>query len=137
MKKIIYVGLGLVFFGLGAVGAAIPVLPTTPFLLLAAACFAKGSPRFNRWFCGTKLYKNHLDSFVKERAMTLKTKIALCAFATTMLMLAFFSMHNIYGRGTILCLLAIKYYYFTFRIKTIKAQKAPVKESPDLSVPMG
>ena len=54
---------------LGAVGVVLPVLPTTPFLLVASFCFAKGSERFHRWFMGTRLYQNHLDSFVKERAV--------------------------------------------------------------------
>lgn len=133
MKKVLFVILGFVFFSLGAVGAVVPVLPTTPFLLVAAACFAKGSQRFNRWFCNTSLYKKHLNSFVKERAMPLKTKILLCAFATIMLLFAFFSMHNIYGRITILCLIAIKYYYFIFRIKTIQPQPVPpAVETPDI-----
>lgn len=137
MKKAIFVILGLVFFGLGALGAAIPILPTTPFLLLAAACFAKGSQRFNDWFCSTALYKKHLDSFVKERAMTLKTKVSLCAFATIMLTLAFFSMQNLYGRITILCLIAIKYYYFIFRIKTIKPEKVSLPaDKQDISTPL-
>ena len=133
MKKALFVILGLIFLGLGAVGAAIPILPTTPFLLLAAACFAKGSDRFNNWFRNTSLYKKHLESFVKERAMTLKTKITLCGFATAMLMLAFFSMENIYGRITILCLIAIKYYYFVFRIKTIRPEKDIVTECRNTS----
>lgn len=121
MKKTLFVALGFIFFALGAVGAALPVLPTTPFLLVAAACFAKGSERFNQWFLHTKLYQNHLESFVKERAMTLRTKVGLCAFATTMLLIAFFMMQNIYGRIVILCVIAVKYYYFVFRIRTIKA----------------
>lgn len=119
MKKIVFVALGFLFFGLGAIGAIIPVLPTTPFLLVAAACFARGSARFSNWFLNTGLYKKHLESFVRERSMTLRTKVSLCAFASTMLVIAFFMMSNIYGRIVVLCVIALKYYYFVFRIKTI------------------
>ena len=130
--KILYIALGFIFFALGAVGAFIPVLPTTPFLLAASFFFAKGSQRFNRWFLSTKLYKNHLESFVATRSMTLKTKICLLAFASTMLLIAFFMMSNIYGRIFILCLIAFKYYYFIFRIKTITPeQKAELKRQAE------
>ena len=53
--KIIYVIAGLLAVALGFVGAFLPGLPTTPFLLLASFCFAKGSRRFDRWFKSTKL----------------------------------------------------------------------------------
>lgn len=127
MKKALFVLLGMIFFGLGAVGAALPVLPTTPFLLLAAGCFAKGSERFNSWFIQTGLYKNHVADFIQHRSMTLKAKVCICGLASTMLLIAFFSMRNIYVRIAILCIIAFKYYYFIFRIKTIKP--APVKEA--------
>ena len=77
VKKGIYICIGLVAFALGAIGVILPILPTTPFLLLASFCFAKGSERFNTWFINTKVYKKHLESFVKERAMTLKQKVIL------------------------------------------------------------
>ena len=53
IKKFIYISVGLISFALGAIGVVLPVLPTTPFLLLASFCFAKGSDRFNTWFINT------------------------------------------------------------------------------------
>lgn len=122
MKKALFVILGFLFFALGAVGAALPVLPTTPLLLLATACFAKGSTRFNNWFLKTRLYDKYVRDFAEHRSMTLKAKVCICAFASTMLVLAFFSIQNIYGRIAILGVIAFKYYYFIFRIKTVQTK---------------
>ena len=47
--RAIYVSLGCLFVLIGAIGIVTPLLPTTPFLLLAAACFARGSDRFHHW----------------------------------------------------------------------------------------
>lgn len=118
--KYIYFVLGLLFMGVGCIGIILPILPTTPFLLVSLFLFAKSSKRAEAWFMSTKIYQKHIDSFVKERAMTLKSKISLLAFASTMLMIAFFMMDNLYGRITIIVLMFIKYYYFIFRIKTIR-----------------
>lgn len=118
--KIIWMAAGVVFLGIGAVGVALPVLPTTPFLLLASFCLAKGSRRLHEWFVGTKLYQNHLDSFVRNRAMTLKTKLGILFSASAMLLLAFAAMQNVYGRGFILFLILFKYIYFFTCIRTIR-----------------
>ena len=59
--RILYIVLGCLSLGLGAVGAVLPILPTTPFLMAAAFCFARGSQRLNTWFLGTRLYKNYLE----------------------------------------------------------------------------
>lgn len=114
--KLLWLMIGIVSMVLGAIGVVLPVLPTTPFLLLASFCFAKGSDRFHKWFIGTKLYKKHLESFVTSRSMTLKTKLCILLPASAML-----AMSNIYGRVFIVFLIIFKYIYFFTRIETVKA----------------
>lgn len=118
--KIVYFIIACIAMVLGAIGVVLPVLPTTPFLLLAAYCFAKSSKRFHAWFMRTRLYRNHLESFVEKRSMTLRTKVMLLSFASTMLCIAMYFMDSIWLRAFIICLLIFKYYYFIFRIKTIR-----------------
>ena len=113
--------IGIVSMVLGAIGVVLPVLPTTPFLLLASFCFAKGSDRFHKLFIGTKLYKKHLESFVTSRSMTLKTKLCILLPASAMLILAMLAMSKIYGRVFIVFLIIFKYIYFFTRIETVKA----------------
>ena len=133
MKKnpvsIVWLLFGFLSMGIGAVGVVLPVLPATPFLLLASFCLAKGSERFHKWFTGTKLYKRHLDSFVKNRAMTLKTKFSLLIPASCMLLLAFLAMRNVYGRVFIVFLIVFKYVYFFTKIRTIPAGQKFVPET--------
>ena len=109
--KIIYVIAGLLAVALGFVGAFLPGLPTTPFLLLASFCFAKGSRRFDRWFKSTKLYKKHLEDFEKNRSMSLKAKIGMMLFPII-------KFSNLYVRSAFVLLEVFKYYYFIFKIKT-------------------
>ena len=118
--KYLYFILGLVFMLIGMIGVVLPILPTTPFLLAALFFFTKSSSRAKIWFQGTKLYQNHLNDFVTRRAMTLRTKVMLLSFASTMLLIAFLMMNNIYGRIMIVLLVIFKYYYFISRIETIK-----------------
>ena len=118
--KYIYLFIGMMSLALGCIGIVLPILPTTPFLLVALFFFTKSSKRAKEWFEGTKLYQNHLNDFVTSRKMTLKTKVMLLSFASTMLLIAFLMMSNIYGRITIVLLVIFKYYYFIFRIETIK-----------------
>ncbi len=119
MRAVLLV-IGFVCVALGAVGVIVPVLPTVPFLLAASVCFAKGSERFSTWFLSTKLYQKHLESFVRERAMKRSTKIAILLLASVMLGLAFVLMQNIAGRICVAVILVLKYYFFLFKIKTLR-----------------
>lgn len=121
--KLIYMLLGFICLGLGSIGVVLPILPTAPFLLGSAFFFAKSSKRLNDWFVSTKIYQNHLDSFVKEKAMSLKTKICILLLASVMLAFPLVFSDNIYLKILIVVLYAVKYYYFLYRIKTIPEYK--------------
>lgn len=123
LKRAIYVSIGFIAFILGAIGVIFPILPTTPFLLLASFCFARGSKKFNEWFINTKIYKKHLESFVKNRAMTLKQKIFILAFADAMIAIPLIIVDNIMVKGILILVILCKLYYFIFRIETIKEDR--------------
>lgn len=121
--RILYIVLAFLFMGLGIIGVAVPILPTAPFLLLAAFFFAKGYQKFHNWFISTKLYKKHLESFVKSKAMTLKSKLSILIPVSIMLIIAFIFVNNLHARIALVVLLTIKYFYFFVCINTIKEYK--------------
>lgn len=116
----VFLILAFMFLALGAVGVIIPLLPTTPFLLLAAYFFAKGSIRFNRWFLQTKLYQKHLAEFMRTRAMTRKKKLSIVIPVSLMLLVTAFLTPKPAGRALIVTLILIIFYYFSFQIRTAK-----------------
>lgn len=123
IKKILLVTVGLISVGLGVIGVILPIIPTTPFLLLASVCFVKGSDRFDQWFKGTKVYKKHLETFVESKKMTLKQKITILAVADAMLLIPFITVNNLHMRIFLIVLVLCKFYYFFFRIETIKVKE--------------
>lgn len=121
-KKILYITLGIFFLVLGSIGALIPVLPTTPLLLLASLCFVKGSERVDRWFKDTKLYKRHLERYIEARGITMKKKIIILLVSDTMIVISLISSKSIHVKIFLVLLMMIKCYYFIFRINTIKEE---------------
>jgi uncharacterized protein len=117
--KLLYIIIGFIALGLGVLGLILPVLPTTPLLLLASYCFVKGSERFEIWFKGTTLYKRHLETFVKERSMTFKQKLTILLFADVMIAIPFFILDSLMVRVMLVLIVIYKYYYFIYKIKTV------------------
>lgn len=124
--KYIYFVLGLLCVGLGTIGVILPILPTAPFLLVASFCFARSSERFHNWLIHTSLYQQHLEQLVTTGQMTRKSKITILAVVTPLLLFAFFMMHSLIGRITIIVLLLVKYYIFLFRIRTAPEEAKPL-----------
>jgi len=67
---------GLICVGLGTIGIVLPILPTTPFLLAAAACFCKSSTRMYNWLLNNKWFGEYIRNYKEGRGLPLKTKIA-------------------------------------------------------------
>ena len=128
MKKILYIILGCIGVGLGAVGAVVPMIPAFPFLLLAAFCFARSSEKLHTWFIGTKLYKDNLEDYVAGRGMTWKTKIRIMLTVTVLMGIGFTMMVRksvLVGCNILVCVWLFHMVYFIWGIKTIPVNAAP------------
>lgn len=77
LKKYSLIIIGLASFVLGAIGSFLPLLPTTPFLLLALYCFTRSSEKFNWWLKSTKLYQNYVGEYLEHRSISIDKKIKM------------------------------------------------------------
>ena len=74
-KRTLLIIAGTLLVGLGIIGILVPVLPTTPFLLLAAACYARSSQRFYHWLLNNKWFGNYIKNYIQRKGVPLKVKI--------------------------------------------------------------
>ncbi len=81
MKRIAMLALAWLCTALGCIGVFVPVLPTTPLLLLATFLFARSSPRLHAWIQSTKVYKNYVQAFKEAGGIPLGTKIRILAIS--------------------------------------------------------
>lgn len=125
LKKVLYVILGCIGVGLGAVGAVVPMLPAFPFLLLAAFCFARSSEKLHAWFVGTKLYRDNLEDYVAGRGMTWKTKIRIMITVTLLMSVGFTVMalkSVVIGCAVLAGVWLFHIIYFIWGVKTIPTE---------------
>jgi uncharacterized membrane protein YbaN (DUF454 family) len=131
LKKALFLVAGLLALGLGVVGAVLPILPSTPFLIVALFCFARSSERLHKWLLSTSLYKKHLHSFVAGKPMLLKSKLTIIASVTVVMAIAFFLMSGVVlGRIVLVAVwLAHIVYFFAF-VKTdgVKERKGAQRQ---------
>lgn len=74
LRRASLVAAGSLFLGIGIVGIVVPILPTTPFLILAAFCYARSSDRCYRWLVTNRVFGRHLDDYLHGRGVSWKVK---------------------------------------------------------------
>ena len=118
MKKVLYIFIGCISLGLGIIGVILPILPTFPFVLLAAFCFAKSSERLDGWFKNTKLYR---ENNIKN-GMTKQAKIRIMCSVSLLMSIGFIMMGLrgiVVGNVVLLIVWIFHMAYFIFGVKTV------------------
>ncbi len=105
----ILIVVGTLSLALAGLGVLLPGLPTTPFVLLAAACYIRSSERLYRWLLSNRLFRSIIQTWQRERGLTLNTK--LITFALVWLLLgsaALFLVESLVMRGLLIGLAVVK-----------------------------
>jgi uncharacterized membrane protein YbaN (DUF454 family) len=117
----VLIGAGTIFVGLGIIGAVVPGLPTTPFVLLAGVCYARSSERMYRWLRSHRTLGPHVSTFVEERAISKRVKWTALAMGWTFIgAAALFAVESAHWKAFLLLLGVVKTLVI-LRVKTAPA----------------
>jgi len=135
LKSRLYLGFGFAMVGLGILGIPLPLLPTTPFLLLAVYCFARSSPRWHRWLVTHRVLGVYLAAFREKRGLTPAQKWRIAIVITIPLLLTALFSPYWYGRALagFIWVTSLTALYFTRTAVTHKPQSPQEEGSGDLN----
>lgn len=118
--KYLYIALGSVSLALGVVGIFVPLLPTTPFLLLTAALYLKGSPQLYTWLLSQKYLGTYLRNFREHKAIPLRAKIFSLALLWGTMLYCIFGVVNVLWLKVALLCIAVGVSYHILSFKTLE-----------------
>lgn len=122
MKKAMYIVAGSVSLSLGVVGVFLPVLPTTPFLLLAAFCYLRSSERLYDWLMNHWLFGPFLYNYVTYRAIRMRVKVASITVLWATIIASVLLVHNIYVT-LLLVLVGVAVSVHILMLKTLRHER--------------
>lgn len=105
MQRLLLLSLGWLAIALGTLGIVLPLLPTTPFMLLAAWCFARSSPRFHHWLMWRSPFGRYLRHWQQHRAMPPGSKGRAIALVVMSFALSLYLVKVLWVRVMLLILL--------------------------------
>ncbi len=122
IKKFLLITIGYVSIGLGILGIFLPLLPTTPFVLLAGYCFLKSSNRLYMWIITHKIFGKYIYNYMHHRTITLKTKITSILLLWISIITSLFFVKNLLVK-ILLIFVAIGVTIHLFLLKTFDLKK--------------
>ena len=122
IKKIGLIALWTLSLIVGIIGIFLPILPTTPLLLLTSYCYIKSSERLSKKFMNTKIYDKYVRNFHEQGGMTLKGKLMLTIPVSLLLLFMFIIIKSPIMRCVIVIMWVTKVIFFT-KMKTIKIEE--------------
>ena len=118
LKRQLLLAAGTLSLAIGIVGIFVPILPTTPFLLLAAGCYLRSSQRFYNWLMGNRFFGNYIRNYIEGKGLPLKIKIiTITLLWITISISIIFALQNLLVR-IILVVIALGVSLHIMKIKT-------------------
>lgn len=114
---------------MGCIGVFVPVLPTTPLLLLATFLFAKSSPRCHAWICSTRVYQTYVEAFKQAGGIPAATKARILAVSFALLGASAYFVQRPAVWVVLGCVAVFLLYLMIVRIPTVPAKPRPARET--------
>jgi uncharacterized membrane protein YbaN (DUF454 family) len=119
VKRTLFVIIGTLFLIIGFIGVVIPVLPTTPFLLLAAACYIRGSKRIHNWMINNSIFGDFVKNYMERKGITVKQKIITLMFLWLTIIISIYYLIDSIPITIALFVIAIAVSAHILRIRTL------------------
>ncbi|MGZ9583116.1 YbaN family protein [Paenibacillus marinisediminis] len=123
MKRIVLLALGWLCFIVGLIGVVVPVLPTTPLVLLAAFLFARSSTRWEAWIKERKVYKKYVVPYKRNQGFTMRQKVEILGTTSLLLLISGLLVDHLHVRLLLAVIAVSKYIVFLRFIPTIRPEK--------------
>ena len=130
MRSSILLVCGWTSLGLGVVGLAVPILPTVPFVLLAAACFVRSSERCHRWLVTHPLFGRHIADYEAGRGIARRAKIVALATLWASVLLSVFLFVPLLAADVAMLAVAAAVTIYLVRLPTADARGAAPQDPP-------
>lgn len=118
LKQYFLIILGSVSLALGFIGIFLPVLPTTPFLLLSSYCYLRSSESLYHWLMHHKIFGPYIDNYINNKSITRRTRNGMLVFLWCTLSISIFLAHNIYLKMFLVAVgIGVSIHLFTLKIQ--------------------
>lgn len=121
--RIVLISMGIVSTLLGLIGVILPLLPTTPFLLLAAICFARSSDRFHDWLISTKVYRAYVLEFQRNKGFTFRQKLKMLLSLYIVVGFSIWMIEHLYIRIGLMIMVILQTFVLFAFIRTLPASR--------------